>query len=290
MEWFPGLDEDIALTLGDSIRQGALYDLGDPFTGEIEIRLEDAEMPGLVWIHAHSADNTTISGQPDLSSPEDKQTASRALLPANTIPDDLQLYGLPVLVSEVGGILTVTGLSPVEAAQYLYGLKGRPQRSIDISQLDYGLLRPTAPVSPKVLMSPFRPALDGLVYDVPALASIDLVAAYEGALSIGQAKAIKVEVDPATATLHYSGGAAFTNTTHKLAFAAYYPKTVTTGRYLLGWVKVYEGMQVVGVNDIYPAQEIYSKATVSGYAALRAAVVCIGEVVTANGEIVWIEA
>ncbi len=289
MEWFKGLDEAIADVLGDSIRAGVLYDLGDPFTGEVEIRLEDAEMPGLVWIHAHAADNTTLSGQPEVTSPEDKQTATRALLPANKIPNDLQVYGLPVLVKEVGGILIIDGLSPVEAAQYLYGLKNHPQRSVDISQLDYGLLRPTTPISPKVLMSPFRPALDGTVYDVPALASIDLVAAYEGALSIGQAKAIKVEVSPTSPALYYTAGDAFTDTTHKLAFADYYPKTVTTGRYLLGWIKIYEGMTVITVNDIYPAQEIYSKATVSGYAALRAAVVAIGEVVTANGEIVYIE-
>lgn len=291
--WFDGLSDAIAEAHGDSIKAETLYDLGNPFTGKVQIELAQAEMPGLVWIHNHVTTNTVVSGQPELvtddANIEDAQSPTRALLLGDKIPDDLLIYGVPVFVKEQAGVLTVTGLGGVMAAEYLYGLKNHPQRSIDVSQFDYGLIKPTAPPSGKVLLSSFRPALDGFVYDVPTLVTIDLIDTYGAfVLPQGIAKAVKIEVDPATNILYYTVGSTFLDTTHKLAFeGGYYPKTITAGHYLYGWVKLYGRMTVIGVNDLYPAQELFSKASISGFAALATMVTCAGDVVTSNGQVVW---
>lgn len=259
--------------------------LGNPLTGAVDIPITEAEMPGLVWVHARTGQNTAISG--DYSAPDDdKQTATRALLKPNTISDELKLYGTPVYVKQRGGLLEVTDLGGAAAVEYLFGVKARPQRSIDLSQFDYGLIRPTNPASPKLDISPFKPTLDSVAYDVPALQTSDLVAAYAGSLSTGQARAVMIELDPVAPAIYYTAGTAFTNTTHKLAFSTYYPKTVTRGRFLLGWVKLYYEMVSISINDIYHAQEIYSKDKASPELVLNVAVVAGGDVVTSGGQIV----
>lgn len=276
----------IAQTLGDSVREPELMDLGDPLTGQVDIQLAEAEHPGLVWVHARRGNNLVISNNA-AADDEDKQGRSRALIYPNKIPDDMRVYGTPVYVAERNGILTVMDLGGLAAVEYLYGLKNHPQRSIDVSQLDYGLIRPTAPPSGRVVISPFRPTLDGLAYDVPGLQSSNLIDAYEGILNAGQARAVKIEINPATRAISYEAGSAFTDTTHALAFAAYYPKTVAVNRFLVGWVKITEGMTAVGVNDIYAAQELYSKTTTDGVTAINSILTVAGEVVTSNGVVVW---
>lgn len=289
MSVFNGRIADAAAEiLGDSISRPLLMNLGNPLTGEVEIALTDAESPNLVWVHARTGNQQILSGNPALAD-DDKQTATRALLLPNKIPPDLLIYGTPVYVKTVDRVLQVIDLGGVYAAEYLYNLKNRPQRSVDISQLDYALIRPTSPPSPKILMSPFRPTLNSTAYNVPALLSVDLIDAYYGALQIGRARAIKIEVDPAAATLHYEQGSAFTDTSHALAFATYYPKTVTPGRYLLGWVKLYYQITAITVTDIYPAQEIFSKDSISGFTALAAIITAGGEVVISDGQVTWSE-
>lgn len=283
MSLFNGqLARQIAQTLGDSIREPELMDLGDPLTGAVDIQLAEAEHPGLVWVHAHRGNNLVISNN-QLTDDEDKQGRSRAMILPNKIPDDMRVYGTPVYVVEKGGILSVVDLGGLAAVEYLYGLKNHPQRSIDISQIDYGLIRPTAPPSGRVVVSPFRPTLDGIAYDVPGLQAIDLIETYAGVLNAGQARAVKIEVNPATRVINYEAGSAFTDTTHALAFATYYPKTVAVNRFLLGWVKITESMTAVNITDIYAAQEIYSKETSAGIGQV---VMCAGGIVVSNGLIV----
>ena len=273
-------------SLGDSVREPFLMDLGNPFTGAVEISLEDgAEMPGLVWVHARTSQTMVLSDQPQLDT-GDKVSPSRALLKPNKIPDDLKVYGVAVYVVEQNGVLEVVDLGGLAAVEYLFGLKARPQRSIDISQLDYGLLRPTLPNSGRVLTSPFRPTLNATAYDVPALMSIDLIDTYAGTLTDGYARAVMVECDPTDATLHYTASSPFLNTTHVRAFPLYYPKTVNRGRFLMGYVKLYFDIVGINITDIYASQEIYSKDTLAGEAVLDAIVVAAGGVVTSQGGVV----
>lgn len=286
MSLFNGeLSKLIVDIMGDSIRKPYLMDLGNPLTHEVDIDLAHAEHPGLVWVHARRGNNLVISGQPELSD-DDKETATRALILPNKIPDDMRIYGTPVYVASHEGLLTVFDLGGMAAVEYLYGLKNHPQRSIDISQFDYGLIRPTAPPGATILTSPFKPTLDGVAYDVPALQSIDLITEYGFIATDGEAKAVKIEVDPVTATQHYEVSSLFTDTTHKLAFSNY-PQTVTPGRFLMGWVKLYKDMSRITVNDIYAAQEIYSKDSISGYTILDSVITCAGAVVTSGGGLVW---
>lgn len=271
---------------GDSIRDSFLMDLGNPFTGKVEIRLEDgAEMPGLVWVHNRTAQNLAISGDYQTGT-DDKTTVTRALLKPNTISDDYKVYGTPVYVKEVNGVLEITDLGGMAAVEYLYGLKARPQRSIDVSQFDYGLLRPTSPPGAKIMSSPFRPTLDSVVYDIPALLSINLIEGYATGLSVGQARAIMIEVEPTAPEFKYTAGSIFTDTTHVRAFPGFYPKNITRGRFLLGYVKLYFEIVSININDIYPAQEVYSKETIAGVAVLDTIVTQFGEIVTAFGKVV----
>jgi hypothetical protein len=269
--------------LGDSIREPALMHLGNPINGEVDIDLANAEHPGLVWVHPHRGNNQIISNNPELAD-DDKVSGVRALIMPNLIPDDMRIYGTPVYTVSRKGILNVIDLGGMAAVEYLYGLKNHPQRSIDISQFDYGLIRPTAPPGRTIITSPFRPTLDGQAYDVPALQSTDLITDY-GFLADGKARAIKIEIDPKTNLIYLEAGAVFTDTTHQLGFSNY-PRGVTAGRYLMGWVKMYKDISRITVNDIYSAQEIYSKDTISGFAVLGSIVTQFGEVVTAEGKVV----
>lgn len=275
----------ITQTLGDSIREPFLMDLGDPITGDVDIELSRAEHPGLVWVHARRGENQTISGQPGLSD-EDKETATRALITPNKIPDDLRIYGAPVYVVQRAGVLTVFDLGGMAAVEYFANFKNHNQRSVDISQFDYGLIRPTAPPGKTVIISPFRATLDGIAYDIPPLQTGDLIDAYGFVATQGEARAVKIEVDPKTNTLYYQGTSPFTDNTHPLAFPNY-PHTITAGRFLLGWVKMVKDMTRITVNDIYPAQEIYSKDSISGYEVLNSVVTVAGLPVISDGKLVW---
>lgn len=243
---------------GESILEEFSMNLGHPQTGEVEIDISESESPFMVWVHGVSGVITAIDGDVT-DDEEDKSTWTRALCKPDAVQSGLLIYGAPVKVQRTRNGLKVAGLDDTRAAEFFYGLKERLQRSVDLSQMDTGLIRPTQPATARVLVTAYRCVLNDTAYSVPTLQSPDLIAAYEPGLSAGQAKAIMIESDPATATLYLTASAAFNDTTHELAFAANYPVTVAAGRFLHGWVKIYEGMEIITIPDIFAGQEFYGK-------------------------------
>ncbi len=279
-----------AQAVGEGLRESTIYYLGNPLNGLVTIPLDQSESAGMVWIHGTAGDNAAISGQESARENDDKQFIGRALMNPDKVPDGVAIYGTPVYVKQVRGGYEVDGLAGVQAAEYLYGLKDRLQRSVDVSQIDMGLTRPTSPPSSKVIVTQFPCVLNNVAYFVPALLSSDLIAAY-APVTAGQAVAVKIEVDPATETLHYEAGAAFTNMTHKQAFNTYYPKDIDPARLLSGWVKIYSGMTIIQIEDILHAQSLITGGGGVDMATIAASVLVdrAGDIVTADGEIVWIE-
>ncbi len=241
--------------LGDSIRDDLSMYLGDPSNpdGDIVIALDTADHPGLVWVHGATGSRAEIDGEP---ADEDRQFVTAALLPPNRLPDEAIQFGTPVRVRRRGGSFEIVDLNGLEAVEFLLGLKKRPQRSVDISQVDLALIRPTAPASMRIVVSGFPCVVSNVAYLVPTLESDELTT-YRPSF-VGKAKAVMVEVDPLTNTLVLTPGAEFTNTTHAQAFASY-PQQVSQGRILAGWVKVYEGMDHIVIADILHAQELLNK-------------------------------
>jgi hypothetical protein len=153
------------------------------------------------------------------------------------------------------------------AAEYLFGLNNRPQTSIDISQFDFGLLRPTSPASWRVMVTAAMYNAAGQVRSVPTLQS-DSLQSYLTGLLPGQALALQVLVDPVTPALELVASATFTDSTlHDNVFSSY-PVAVPADRYNAGWVKMYAGQGIVAQEDILPAPEVLSKAAGTGGGAI----------------------
>lgn len=285
--------------LGDSLRPPLLVALGNPqkpANDNIFVPLSESDHPGMVWVHGISGEIGEISGNVGEG---DQQFVMQAVLTPEKIRDGLMVFGTPLYIRRQNGRYHVIGLGGEMANEYLYGLRDRTQRSIDISQFDAGLIRPTAPPTGRVLVTTFPAVVNGTAYRVPTLQSSDLIATYEPGLSDGQAKAILIECDAATNTLYYTASSAFTNATHDAAFTANYPKTITDNRFLVGWVKIHEGMTSIQIADILHGQEVFGKGggvtltqvrtEIEGYLS-RIVVDGRGNVVTADGEVVIEEA
>lgn len=249
----------LADLLGDSLRPNILVALGNPqkpANDNIYVSLDEADHPGMVWVHGISGEIGEISGNVGEG---DQQAVYQAVLTPEKIRDGLLVFGTPLYIKRQNGRYHVVGLGGEMANEYLYGLRDRTQRSIDLSQFDAGLIRPTAPSGGRILVTTFPAVVENTAYRVPTLQSSDLITTYEPGLSDGQAKAVLIECDATTNTLYYTASSAFTNDTHDAAFTANYPKTLTGARFCMGWVKIYEGMTTIEIADILHAQEVFGK-------------------------------
>lgn len=250
------IEEAIRLSVGDKLANEASMRLGNPLTGEIPD--EDNDIPGMVYVHGASSDISAILGGTPIDPDDDGQFISSALLTPEVIDQGLLIYNAPVRVVKSGLGYRITGLDGIRATEFFKGLKERPQRSIDLSQLDFGLIQPLESSSGlRVLISSFKPVMEDTAYWVPNLESDDLTSLIP--TDPGKAVAVKFEVDPVTNTIIMEAGSEFDNTSHELAFLPYYPKAVLTTAYLVGWVKLYYQMTQVAITDILHAQELFNK-------------------------------
>lgn len=271
-------------SLGDSIREGKSALLGHPLTGEVVVPLEKADHPGLFYIHGIGS-----TGAVPTNPETDGETSwTSALLTPDKIPTGLLIYNAPVLVQrQDDNLWHITGLDGVKAAEFFFGLKDRPQRSIDISQIDYGLLRPTDPVSMKVIISRANYDFDDIIYLVSSLATIDFTDAVF-LLNDGIAQAVRVDINPVTKSIVYTYGDHFADTlTHEEAFDDFYPKEIDVGLFTSGWVRLFGSMTSIDIGDIFHGQELYTKNSGSKSAILGAVVTAGGNVVVSDGEVVW---
>jgi hypothetical protein len=164
--------QGLVMRAGDRLRRERIMRLGDPETGEVFLPQGIANFPGEVWLH--ELGGSAPSPDADGALEDDPRAATTGLLKPNTIPRGQQIYGTAVLVKRKAGLLEVTDLAGVLATEYLYGLRERSQNSTDISEFDFGLLRPTAPPSMRVLVTGARYTIGNAVYDVGTLSSVDL--------------------------------------------------------------------------------------------------------------------
>jgi len=267
---FNQIGQEFADAFGDSIKEPRLYLLGHPgkfAAGEGDpvraVLGRDTDTPGMVWVHPMSV---RIPGQPAGTSEESPRLVLNE--GKGKIRDDDLIYGLPVHVRKEARSDVIDGTAPYPAAEYLHGVKVRPQRSIDLSQFDYMLLHPTNPASGGVIFTGGYPVFDNTVYQLLPRLIGNLVSTFVPGLDDGEAVAVMIEIDPVLNSFAFTNGDVFNHSPatglpeHSGAFATYYPQEVDTGRYLLGWVRFYAGMSTIVQQDIFPAQEVVSKSRV----------------------------
>lgn len=287
------MSDILAQELGDSIRDLVPARLGHPITGDVEIDLANVDLPGSVYVHGIGNSGATpgslgFGDEDGVLQIGDDQSFTTALMLPNKIPPGLMVYNCPVLLKRKGELYYVEDLNGIIAIEFLFGLKERLQRSVDISQFDYGLLRPATPPSLRVMVSRARYNFDGTIYDIPALLSDSLEAHVPGS---GLARAVRLDVRVADKTLVITAGdTTFDESlSHEAGFDDYYPKVVPTGQFVSGWVKLYGGMQQILIPDIYWGQELYTKTSpnLTIPDVLNSVVTVAGEVVVSDGKIVW---
>lgn len=275
LDVFSDLGAQFERALGDGIRDRTLAKLGnplrtigDPYLVKAELGV-DTDTPGMVWIHQGDDTSDDETGETDrVGAPALALNAGEGRL------DDKELiFGTPVWVRRQGNELYILGTGGRAAAEYLHNTAIRPQASVNISQLDYALLKPTVPPSMRVWFSGAYPVLDGLAYRGGAQLTAALDASPLTPPASDMAKAILIEYEPSTDSLILTEGADFDydvtidNPPHEIAFNGFYPVTIDPARFLLGWVRVYNGQTSITQKDILPAQELMSKGG-GGAAAL----------------------
>lgn len=262
------VDQATALA-GQHLRRWKRARLGHPVTGAVRIPRAEADYPGQVWLHESGTAYAQVDTG-DSAREDDSISAFTGLLKPNTIPKSQIVFGLPVLIKEIGGIWEVADTDGLDAAQYLDGVPEMALRSVDISELDYGLLRPTNPTTMVVLVTEALYTIGGALYAPPTLQSPDL-SSYTSGLTVGAARALQILIDPAAATLAVVASAPFpdnrdalTGISDHAALFAFYPKTTSSSLFNAGWVKVYANMRAIELADIWVRPELLAKSGGAG--------------------------
>lgn len=253
---FDQLRAGVKSVLGDSIRNVRIVRLGNPLKYAVNARdpirarmPDDTEIPSMIWVHEED---------------ENKQPTSIYLVQnggVGKIADTDLIYRNPIYVKQENGSYITSGTAGYNSEEYTFGTVVRPQRSIDITQFDVALLRPTNPVSMACQITEFTAVVGGVAYLVPVLLTTSLTSYISGS-----ARAVRITVNPATKVISYTAGSTFTynldrdDPTHQAAFANY-PATIPDTEVLIGWVRLYAGMTVITQRDILSAQELISKAS-----------------------------
>lgn len=231
--------------------------LGDPESYAIEVPLEDAGIPGLVYLHGYGP-SYALNNSEDADRADDQQGKFTALLPAHlNIP---LVYDTPVLTARQGGRLVVVGTMPREAREFLYGV---PQQvsapAVERYQLQYQLLRPTDTPSMSVVLSGAVVRVGDTLTLVSDRVTLDLSSHLAG-LTAGQARALLLAIDTSDMSIVVHAGDPFTDNRDPVsgvsdhgALFAHYPVTLASEtERAWGWAKLYHGMSAIGVNDLLP--------------------------------------
>lgn len=157
----------------------------------------------------------------------------------------------PVMVKLVGNKFLITGKAP-ESADYDAQMAVAPQRPTNREQYNVALITPSSPDSSFFAL--YRGGmfqLNNTVYRITGIPSSDL----SGTVPVANALSIKVELDPITATWHETTGSAFTTSSMTAAFKnGDLDTTRTDGRYLIGWIRLYDGQSAIELDDILPGE------------------------------------
>ena len=279
---------ELEQVLGDAIRDHELVLIGHPTRwanghqywrdGELGV---DTDTAGMMWVHP--------IGKPI----DDNETGVDAGIPFlvlndGGIDDSQSAFGTPVKIKRQGGVKVIDGLAGDIGTEYYHNVKVRNQRSVDISQLDYALLKPTDPPSLSVFWSGAKLTLATTAYDADPRPTADL---YSPAPSSGNALYVMIEYDPVANDFVYTRGSAFafdpTSKTPQHAQAkANRPSTINAARFLCGWVRIFNGMVNVLIGDIVNAQEFLHKGSPNASIERGLIVTSEGLVLTDRGAVV----
>jgi len=249
------LADAIAEVLGDSIAQPIPARLGNPTLtvtdSRIDVPLSIVDQPGMVYIHGIG---------------DDPQGVSMALNSGpGRIPDNLKIYGQPVLIRKSGRQYVIAGLDYQPSAEYMHNVAAPVRSSVVLGQFDVGLLQATNPRSMRCFVSRALYYVGSTPYIVGAQETRDFTTDIPG--TAGRARAVLVTLNPSTGTLAYTNGSLFDIAlSHEAAFATYYPINFDDTLYTIGWVRLQYGMAAIfeGVH-ILAGQEILNKGTASEY-------------------------
>lgn len=165
------------------------------------------------------------------------------------------------------------------------GVPFRPQTPIDISQFNYGLLRPSSPPSMSAVITGAIRNLNGEIYQTGNTPTKD----FTPDIPVADAVGVMIELDPTTGGLTYTLSTAFSPDLSLEAAFSFLPSSVSATRFLCGYVKLYAGQTTITQADTLPAQEIISKAGGGDPFAKAVYAPGLGHLVTDVGELVIIE-
>jgi len=162
-------------------------------------------------------------------------------------------FNRPVMVRTERGKLRIVEKAP-ESANYDAQLPVSSQRAINRSQIRVALIYPSQPDSSFYAYYAggiFQ--LNGEAYRVTDTPSSN----FSGSVPGSDAVSVKVEVDPKTSTWYETVGDAFTTTSLEEALKDGDLDTARTqGRFLIGWVRLYDGQTAIENEDILMAEQM----------------------------------
>ncbi len=256
------------------MREPITMTLGDPTTGLVRVPESLRKYEGEVYIHDLVGD---FSLPDDETTERDDFPAGRttAFMPSGALPSGKRKYGTTVKVVWREGRYNVVS-ETVEGANYTKGVPENEHNPVTAKDIDYGLVRPTDPPSGRVVISgsihPGTSEWEQLVIKI----TDDLIATYAGALTLGQARGIKLETDPADNSITYTAGSAYSSSArdaqtgavdHSADFANY-PRTLEDALKFHSWVRLYYQQTAIIGEDILFAPDYGRGGAGSGATSL----------------------
>jgi hypothetical protein len=161
------------------------------------------------------------------------------------------VFNRPVHVKKVRGELVIVARSP-DDGDFEAQIPVQPQQPVRRGQVDLALIRPTMPdTSLSVYYRGGAFTLNDTSYIIADQSS------YLGDSVPGSnALSIKIELDPTTGIFHETVGSSFILKSIQEAYAdGDLNTTRTRGRYLYGWVRLYDDQTTIELEDILIAEE-----------------------------------
>lgn len=172
-------------------------------------------------------------------------------------------FNRPVMVKTVSGQFIITDKAP-ESANYDAQLPVRPQRAINREQYNVALITPSQPDTS--FYAYYRGGifqLNHIARPITDIPSSDFSGTVPGSGTLS----VKVELDPVTGTWHETTGGVFLQPSLRAALKnGDLDATNTLGRYLIGWIRLYDGQSAIELEDILPAEHMLD--SISDYVSL----------------------
>lgn len=259
---FEGFFKDAFGGKNSPLREPITVQLGNPATGDVFVPEDVRQYENQVWLSDVVGD-FPLPDSDDTERDDSPGGLYLGFLPSGALPPGKRKFGTTVQAQWRDGRYVVLR-ETVAGANYNKGVPEQEHTAVKLADMDYGLLRPTDPPSGRVVVSdaihPGASNWEQLVIKTSA----DLMTTYASALTLGQARAVKVETDPTDNTFTYTAGSAYSSTArdaetgavdHSADFASY-PVTIDSDMKLHGWVRLYYQQAAITEQDILNALDV----------------------------------